>query len=66
MVFLAHRYAAAGEDQVGLGRSGLQRRDRGVEIVGDDAQVYDLATQAFQETRQHETVGVVDLAGLQG
>ena len=60
MVFLAHRDATAGEHQVMAGSSLLQGLHRGVKLIGHDAQVGHLATQAAQHGTQEKAVGVVN------
>jgi hypothetical protein len=52
VVFLAHRHAAAGQDQVVRRRRAAQGIDRGVQAVGHDAQVGHLAAQALQQRTQ--------------
>eukprot|EP01022_Parablepharisma_sp_SALTPOND_P029697 TRINITY_DN743_c1_g3_i1.p1 TRINITY_DN743_c1_g3~~TRINITY_DN743_c1_g3_i1.p1 ORF type:complete len:1024 (-),score=374.04 TRINITY_DN743_c1_g3_i1:652-3723(-) len=66
VVFLAHRHAAAGDDEVMLARRLAQGLAGGGQIVGDDAVVADLAAQLLQQAAQQETVGIVDGARLQG
>ena len=60
VVFLAHRDAAGGEDQVVPFGGRLQRGQRGGAVVRHDAQVAHRAAQAQQQRAQEEAVAVVD------
>ena len=63
MVFLSHRHATAGEDDVVRHCRAAQCLHRGGQLVGHDAHVGNLATQAAQQGAQEKAVGVVDGTG---
>ena len=60
MVFLTHRHAAAGQNQVMVLSGCTQRGFGGLTLIGNDAQVSDLAPQALQQRAQEKSVGVVN------
>jgi len=66
MVFLPHRDAAAGEDQVVFGGRLAKGGAGGLEIIGNAKRGTHFAAQAFEQADEGERVGVIDPAGRQG
>jgi hypothetical protein len=62
MVFLAHGDAAAGDDHIVVHGGIGQRGNRGLAVVGNNAQIRHLAAHAQQQCTQEEAVAVVDAA----
>nr|GEU28576.1 hypothetical protein [Tanacetum cinerariifolium] len=65
MVFLAHRHAARRDDQVMAPGRLAQHGAGGVQRIGHDAEVGDVAAEVFQQRAQGETVRIVDRARRQ-
>ena len=65
VVGVADRDAARGDDRVGLSRCGLERLQRRLARVRDDAEVEDLHAQPREHAVQRIAVAVEDLAGPQ-
>ncbi len=60
VIFLAHRDAAGGDDQVVMLRRAAQRLARRVQTIGHDAEIAHVATCGLQQAAQRVAVRVVD------
>ena len=62
MIFFTHAHAAGADDDISRLGGALKRFARGLQRIGNAAEVIDLAVKALQKSADRIAVGVVDAA----